>query len=42
MKCFSFAEFLEINIQHSVYVRILPVFPFIAYTRAWRPLIAKI
>ena len=27
----SFAEFLEVNIQHSVCVRIL--FPFIAYTR---------
>ena len=29
--CFSFAEFLEVNIQHSVCVRIL--FPFIAFTR---------
>ena len=28
--CFSFAEFLEVNIQHSVCVHIL--FPFIAYT----------
>ena len=27
---FSFAEFLEVNIQHSVCVRI--PFPFIAYT----------
>ena len=29
--CFSFTEFLEVNIQHSVCVHIL--FPFIAYTR---------
>ena len=31
MKIISFAELLEVNIQHSVCVRIL--FPFIAYTR---------
>ena len=29
--CSSFAEFLEVNVQHSVCVRIL--FPFIAYMR---------
>ena len=31
IKLLSFAEFLEVNIQHSICVRIL--FPFIAYTR---------
>ena len=31
VKIFSFAEFLEVNFQHSVCVRI--PFPFIAYTR---------